>query len=433
MVRMVAATGWRFSTYGPPSKVLTCEKYRIPFSPKSGDVVVKMLAAPVHRQDKSLIQGVYGPIRKSSFPAVAGIEGVGIVEEVGSSVSLGIREGDLVWINNPRVGTFTTHVVTDANNVDVLPNRADLDVEYLASMSLFHTAYHLTHDYANLHAGDVVLQAGATSSVAQLCAGYARARGLKVFQTIQMGRSDHEVLVGSMKRCGVYAVVPYHYARSNYMRRLLSDLPPPKLLLNHTCGQYASQLVKLVADGGTVVTYGNTSHMPMQVAAMDCIRRGIVFKGFFFPRWVETHSREQRMRVHQHVVDYLQLTQGHVRFRAQRYRMDGDAPFAFCNAWDAPLASRKAVLRMVGEYGEWRAPPAESFSVNVANAVWEDMAQQMLESHGSADNPHSMQYYTPFDNMFKTFFDEEQCKEVGYRDIFFRRPNAPRYKASEEK
>ncbi|EPY33296.1 NADPH2:quinone reductase [Strigomonas culicis] len=250
---------------------------------------------------------------------------------------------------------------------------------------------------------------------------------------MQLGRTEHAHLLAFFKLRGAFAVVPHNYVRANYMRRLLSDVPPPRLLLHHSCGEHASSLLNLLGDNGVCVTYGNTSHKPMQLANMDLIARGIQFKGFFLPAWMQRHTREARMRVHQNVVESMTIAQGHGIFRAQRFKMDGDSPFAFSNAWDAPLASRKAILRMVGEYGEWRRPRTDQAGWNMGRAVWEDLLQQMWEAAGTTENPQSMKYYTPFDDIYTTFYDGKQSKEMGHRDVFFRRPNAPRHNAAEQK
>lgn len=248
-IRTVASQGWRYHRHGAPGKVLQFEHYRLPFDRSSKNVVVKMLAAPVHRHDKNIIEGTINhsaymhdstlPIsplsptitattnsdnnnycykgsnsgRSSStsnsannvdsngnnkyiytlppFPRVAGSEGVGVVEEVGSACELALKEGDMVWINNPTVGTWGTHIVTNEDNLDVVPgHRSDIDLEYFASLSLFHIAYHLTNSFVQLQPNDVVLQTGATSAVAQICQGFIRARGAKLIQTMRLGRNE---------------------------------------------------------------------------------------------------------------------------------------------------------------------------------------------------------------------------------------------------
>lgn len=431
--RMVAAAGWRYHKNGAPSKVLQFEKYRLPFDRSGSDVVVKMLAAPVHKQDKNIIEGSY-PITKSGLPQVGGLEGVGVVEDVGTSATRGLREGDLVWINNQSVGTWATHIVTNSENLDVLPTRADIDLEYLASMSLFHTAHHLVNNFVKIQPGDVVLQTGASGAVSQICQGYVRSRGGKLFQTLRVGRNDWHRQVNYYKSQGAYAVVTPEYARSNYMRRLLSDLPAPKLLLNHSGGITASSMVKLLGNNGTCVTYGNASGKPMQVAAVDTITRNLTFKNFFLPSFNAQQSREARMRVHQNVIEDLSLTAGAGTFRAERYRMDDkDSHFAFLTAFESPYSKRKPILRMVGEYGEWRRPTNEYIAHQMTTHVWEDILQQMQESSGHSDQPQSMKYYTPFGDIFSEFYRATESRELGMREVFFKRPNVPRHNATETK
>eukprot|EP00760_Papus_ankaliazontas_P025410 PhM_4_TR2696/c0_g1_i1/m.3141/K07512/MECR, NRBF1; mitochondrial trans-2-enoyl-CoA reductase len=425
--RMVAAQGYRYHTYGNPRSVMKLEKYRIPFDRAGNQCVVRMLAAPVHAHDRNMVEGTFGPIRAGSFPAIGGTEGLGIVEEVGAQCQLGMGEGDMVWINNPTVGTWTTHVVTEEANLDVMPNRADLDIEMLANMSIYHTAHHLLNDFVQLSPGDVVLQTGASAPVSQVVQALARARGAKVFSSMQLGRSDHDQLVARGKHIGAYAIVPYSYIRGNYMRRLLSDLPAPKLLLNHVGGLYASSLAKLMGDGGVVVSYGSAVSKPMQMANLDIIQKQLQFRGFFLPTWNATHTRDARMRIHQNMVESLVQAQGHSYIRAMRFKFDTDAVFAFHQAWDAPLASRKPVLRMVGEYGEWRRPRPEVMAYAIGRGVWEDIMQETWEGAACTETPASFKYQTPFKDWVKDFHREEEAKEVGHRDIFLRRTHMPRH------
>jgi len=300
-----------------------------------------MIAAPVHKHDQNIIQGTFGPIKPPQFPAVAGTEGLGIIEETGSACSLGMGVGDMVWINNPAVGTWATHIVTDEANLDVMPNRADIEVEFLSMLSCYHTAHHLLEDFVNLMPGDVVLQTGATSTVAQASMAMARARGVKLILGMQDGRTEHKMLITRFKTAGAHIVVNYNYARGNLMRRLLSDLPPPKLMLNHVGGTKAAALLKHLGNDGVCVSYGSALSKPLQVANLDIIGRGLKFNGFFLPRWNANNSRERRMRIHQNLIEQMTLSQGHSYVRAQRYKFDTDSAFAFVNAWDAPCQAVK--------------------------------------------------------------------------------------------
>lgn len=428
---MVASQGWRYHKFGHPEKVLQFEKFRIPFDRTSDDVVVKMLAAPVHKNDKSMITGCYGRVRPGVMPAIAGIEGVGVVDEVGTKAQSQLKEGDLVWINNQRVGTFATHIVTPAANLDVLPNRADLEIEYLSSMSTFHAAWHLTHDMVKLDSGDVALVAGASSAVSQVAFAYFRQLGVKAFATMQLGRANHPQLIDNYKAMGAYGIVPYSYARSTYMRRLLADVPAPKLLLNPVGGPLGSCLFKLLGDNATVINYGSASALPHEIPNMDIIRRNIEVRGFFLPDWIESHSKESRMRLHKNVIDSMTMTQGKAKFYAQRFKMDVDSSYAFLNAFDTHLPQRKSILRMVGEYGEWRKPTVNRVAWHLGRAIWDDYMSYLMESQVLTDTPGNMKFYTPYEDFYQKAVDPAESREIGHRPLFMRHPSMQRHNTDE--
>ena len=122
-----------------------------------------MLAATINPADINMIQGTYGSTQ--SLPAVAGIEGVGVVEEPGSST---LKKGDWVIPSQPGYGsylylifipctqslsgTWRTEFVCDASELIKIPN--DIPVEYAAGISSNPcTAYRLLSDFGNLRSG----------------------------------------------------------------------------------------------------------------------------------------------------------------------------------------------------------------------------------------------------------------------------------------
>lgn len=65
---------------------------------------MRMLAAPINPSDCNQVAGTYA-LLPSSFPAVGGNEGVGVVEEVGRGV-VGLKRGDFVIPRQPSLGTL---------------------------------------------------------------------------------------------------------------------------------------------------------------------------------------------------------------------------------------------------------------------------------------------------------------------------------------
>ncbi len=79
--------------------------------PKDNEVLVKFKAAPINPADLNQIQGVYGS--QPRLPAVAGNEGVAVVEKVGSGVK-GLAVGDRVIPAAPGFGLPSSLVVSSS-------------------------------------------------------------------------------------------------------------------------------------------------------------------------------------------------------------------------------------------------------------------------------------------------------------------------------
>ena len=183
-------------------------------SPKKGEVKLKMIAAPISLFDGDLIQGSH-PSSSSSSMKVGGVDGVGVVEEVGEGVNL--KVGDWVIPNSPAFGTYSsffsifaffssfslsilslslltsspltggtwrTHATVSSSLVDSIPS--SLPPAYAASLGVTaSTAYRLLNDFEKLEKGDVVVQNGGSGLVAQLVVQLAEKKGVKVITILR--------------------------------------------------------------------------------------------------------------------------------------------------------------------------------------------------------------------------------------------------------
>src|ERR1700746_3130218 len=86
-----------FDKLGLPTEVLELREIGKP-SPAKGQVLVKMLNAPINQGDFLFIQSLYPEPKKPAFPGqVAGNYGTGIVVDNGHGTT--ISEGTLVSVN----------------------------------------------------------------------------------------------------------------------------------------------------------------------------------------------------------------------------------------------------------------------------------------------------------------------------------------------
>lgn len=78
--------------------------------------------------------------------------------------------------------------------------------------------------------------------------------------------------------------------RTKVASDIFEGLPKPKLALNGTGGRCATDMIRWLEDGGTVVTYGGMSRQPVTASAGSLIFRDIIYRGFWCTRWMKNQS-----------------------------------------------------------------------------------------------------------------------------------------------
>eukprot|EP01111_Echinosteliopsis_oligospora_P014928 TRINITY_DN5748_c0_g1_i1.p1 TRINITY_DN5748_c0_g1~~TRINITY_DN5748_c0_g1_i1.p1 ORF type:complete len:367 (-),score=125.73 TRINITY_DN5748_c0_g1_i1:66-1166(-) len=288
----VEATVYRFSRHGSIKDVLKPEKQNLATELKPNEVFVRMEAAPINPADINLIEGSYGG--KINVPGVPGIEGVGSIAAVGSNVHH-LRVNDRVIPSSSSFGTWRTHAVVKEDEMMKVPN--DIPLHYSAVLSVNpSTALRLLEDFANLKAGDVIIQNGANSMVGLSVIQIAKSLGIKTINIIR-DRPDYEHTVNLIKGLGGDVACTEKYIRTPAFKSLISELPAPKLALNCTGGSCATEIARHLGDGGCFVTYGAMSKQPVNLPASLFIFKNISSHGFWLSRWVDSHSQEERKQM----------------------------------------------------------------------------------------------------------------------------------------
>lgn len=222
---------------------------------------------------------------------VGGNEGVGEVLQAGSKVS-GLKKGDWVVPARPGVGTWRTHAVV--NGDDLAAVSGDMPVEHAAtSVVAPAVALRLLSDFADLKKGDVIVQNNAASTVGQAVIQIAAARGLSTVNILRQ-RDDHDDIVNHLQGLGAGLVVTEDIARTPAFKKLLSDLPGPKLGLNSVGGESATVVAKALGEGATLVTYGSSSRKPVTIPTSLLMSKDLTLRGFSLQRWMENASDADR-------------------------------------------------------------------------------------------------------------------------------------------
>jgi len=241
----------------------------------------------------------------------------------------------------PGFGTWRTAAVAPENQF--LKVSHDLPVPYAAAISVNPTtAYRLLHDFAQLKPGDVVIQNAANSMVGQCVIQLAKTMGITTVNIVRSPRLEFDETVSHLQGIGGDIVVGSDYAATHQFKKLLSDLPPPKLALNGVGGESATELARNLGQGGLMVTYGGMSKRPVSIPTSLFIFRDITLRGFWLTRWVSEHSMEERKAVLDELTSLVK--QGKLKLFLETHKFS-----QFENALTTshlPQRNRKVVLEM---------------------------------------------------------------------------------------
>lgn len=279
----------KYNSFGDPAKVLRGENFHLNVQDvKETDVLVRMIAAPINPADINMIQGVY-PVKPGAMPAVGGNEGLGEVIEVGKEVR-GLEAGDWVLPALSGWGTWRSHAICDQNELMPIPRGIGLSPIAAATLAVNPcTAYRMLRDFEQLKPGDVVIQNGANSGCGQAVIQIADEMDVQTINIIRDRPNLHE-LVDTLKNLGATHVFTDEALRKPEVKDLLHSMKKPKLALNCVGGKNAAELVKFLQPGGTMVTYGGMSKLPLTVPAGPLIFKDIKLKGFWMTRWNTTNK-----------------------------------------------------------------------------------------------------------------------------------------------
>ncbi|MFF0745215.1 medium chain dehydrogenase/reductase family protein [Streptomyces sp. NPDC004111] len=209
-------------------------------------VLVRMEATGVSFAEQQMRRGRY--YDQPAYPFVPGYDVVGTVQAVGEGVDpglIGTRVAALV-----KVGGWASHVRVDAADTVPVPDGIGAaEAETLVVNGI--TAWQMLHRKARIRAGRTILVHGANGGVGSVLVQLGLAAGVKVIGTASA--RHHEAL----RQRGV---VPVDYRTEDVPARVC-ELAPGGVdaVFDHVGGRSVVDSWRLLAPGGTLVSYGSAS------------------------------------------------------------------------------------------------------------------------------------------------------------------------------
>ncbi|MEU6389337.1 medium chain dehydrogenase/reductase family protein [Streptomyces sp. NPDC046939] len=211
-----------------------------------GQVLVRMEATGVSFAEQQMRRGRY--YDQPPFPFVPGYDMVGTVLAAGDGVGpglVGTRVAALL-----KVGGWASHIALDA--ADVVPVPDGIGAAQAETMVINGiTAWQMLHRKARVRAGQTVLVHGANGGVGSVLVQLAQAAGAKVIGTAS---ARHHA---ALRERGVS---PIDYRTDDIPARVREMAPRGvDAVFDHVGGRGIVDSWRLLAPGGTLVSYGSAS------------------------------------------------------------------------------------------------------------------------------------------------------------------------------
>lgn len=240
----------------------------------STQVKVSVYAAGVNPSDVYTSTGTYAI--KPTLPYTPGLDGAGIVEQVGADVTH-VKVGDRVFIaslpSGVTTGTFAQEMVCDAAFVYPLPEHISFEQGAALGIPAL-TAYRAVVQKAKLVAGQTIFIHGASGAVGLQAIQMAKALGATVIGTAS--RDEGKALV---KEAGADFVFD-HLKEENLQEVLaVTNDKGPDIIIEFLANVNLQMDLQLIAKNGVIVVVGNRGEVTMNprlIMQKECDVRGMV-------------------------------------------------------------------------------------------------------------------------------------------------------------
>ena len=271
------------SEFGPPELVLRVVDVAAE-DPGADEVIVQMEAAAMHIADLRTINGV--PPFVLPLPRTPGFEGIGNIARIGRAVSE-YKIGDRVF---PALasGTFREEVRCKAADCIPAPSGDALQLALLTVNGP--TAEVMLRDFADLQAGDWLIQNAANSSCGRYLIRLAQLSGIRTVNVVRRAE-----MVAELRSLGGDVVLVDGDDLPARVAAAVLDAPL-KLGIDAIGGVATQRIAECLTPSSTVVSYGSMSGTPCQLDFYLMFRNDIRLVGLSFVRQFQRTRSQAQVR-----------------------------------------------------------------------------------------------------------------------------------------
>ncbi len=280
-----------FEQTGKPADILKTVESALP-EPGPGEVRIRVGASPINPSDIMFVQNLYGI--RPQLPSGAGFEGMGVIDAVGEGVSM--QPGQRVSFTG--VGAWSEYTIAHHKALIPIPDEMTDEVAAQLFVNPF-TAFAMVEE-SGVQAGGWLMLTACASAFGKMAIQLCQQRGIKTIGTVR--RND---LNDELTALGLTEIINTETDNMAARVKQITDGQGVACVLDAVGGHTASEAVKCLGKGGTMLIYGLLSLQDPTINAGLMIFRELTIKGFWLTDWMRRVDAQTRQRVAGEVIGML--------------------------------------------------------------------------------------------------------------------------------
>lgn len=281
----------QFDQPGKPADILKAIDKDLP-EPGLGEVRIRVGVSPINPSDIMFVQNLYGI--RPQLPSGAGFEGMGVIDAVGTDVPM--QPGQRVSFTG--VGAWAEYAIAHHKALIPVPDEMADDVAAQLFVNPF-TAFAMV-DESGVPADSWLMITACGSAFGKMAIQLCKQRGIKTIGTVR-----HNDLNKELTALGLTEIINTETDNMAARVKQITNGQGVACVLDAVGGHTASEALKCLGKGGTMLIYGLLSMQDPTFNAGLIIFRELTVKGFWLTDWMRRVDAKTRQRVAGEVIGML--------------------------------------------------------------------------------------------------------------------------------
>ncbi len=328
----------QFEQTGKPADILKSVEKDLP-QPGAGEVRIKVGMSPINPSDIMFVQNLYGI--RPQLPSGAGFEGMGVIDAVGEGVTLQIGQR----VSFTGVGAWAEYAIAHHKSLIPVPDEMPDEVAAQLFVNPFTVVAMVEESDVKPTADNAdgphewLMLTACGSAFGKMAIQLCKQKGIRTIGTVR--RDD---LNDELKTLGLTEIINTETEDMVTRVKQITSGLGVNCVLDAVGGHTATEAIKCLGKGGTMLIYGLMSMQDPTLNAGLMIFRQLTIRGFWLTDWMRTVDPKTHQRVAGEVITLL--SSGHIKLPVEAtYGLD-DIAKAVAHA-DAPGRWGKILVKPV--------------------------------------------------------------------------------------